>query len=101
MPGRNLFSFERRSGRICGETQHECHVGDVPARMSMRRALLTNPMLTERCDRRHGRVGIVLLCIVLYSSSDVMAQEPPPEAPPEAPIGSGRPFRAIFGDARA
>ena len=23
MPGRNLFSFERRSGRICGETQHE------------------------------------------------------------------------------
>ena len=101
MPGRNLFSFERRSGRICGETQHECHVGDVPARMSMRRALLTNPMLTERCETRHDRVGIVLLCIVLCSSSGVAAQEPPPEGPPEAPIRSGRPFRAIFGDARA
>ena len=101
MPGRNLFSFERRSGRICGETQHECHVGDVPARMSMRRALLTNPMLTERRETRHDRVGIVLLCIVLCSSSGVAAQEPPPEGPPEAPIRSGRPFRAIFGDARA
>lgn len=58
-------------------------------------------MLTERCDTRLGRVGIILLCIVLWHSSGVTAQEPPPESPPQAPNGSGRPFRALFGDARA
>ena len=29
--------------------------------------LVTNPMLTERDDMTRGRVGIVLLCMVLWS----------------------------------
>ena len=48
-----------------------------------------------------GRVGIVLLCIVLWSPSGVQAQDPQPEGPPPPPITSRRPFRALFGDARA
>jgi hypothetical protein len=58
-------------------------------------------MLTERNNMTRGRVGIVLLCIVLWGPSGVQAQDPQPEGPPSPPITSRRPFRALFGDARA
>lgn len=59
-------------------------------------------MLTERDDMTRGRgVGIVLLCIVLWSPSGAQAQDPQPEGPPPPPITSRRPYRALFGDARA
>jgi hypothetical protein len=48
-----------------------------------------------------GRVSIVLLCIALWSPIVVLAQDPPPEGPRQTPIGSRRPFRVLFGDARA
>jgi hypothetical protein len=57
-------------------------------------------MRIRKFNMWRGRVGIFLVCGVLGHSSSVLGQEPPAEGP-QQPIGSRRPFRVLFGDARA